>query len=216
MVQIPPPLFIIMQTKEERLKKRKERRVRRKEKIRKAKEEIKKEFKLNAPNILTLLRLILTFFIVYMVFSGYSRISIAMVFAITALTDWFDGIVARRFKQTSFIGARLDQVIDRIFTAVVFLIFLIYALTNNNNDKLLIMLILVVSREIVGLPGIVVRVIRQKDLYEVLYIGKITNWIQGIAFTLIIADFSFALYPAIIAGLVGIYSGFTYLKHSFE
>ncbi len=201
--------------KEEKLMRKAERKKERKEKIRKAKEEIKKEFRLNAPNILTLARLILTFFIVYMIFSGYSRISIAIVFAVTALTDWFDGIIARRFKQTSFIGARLDQVIDRIFTAVVFLVFLIYALTNNN-DKLLIMLILVVSREIVGLPGIVVRVIRQKDLYEVLYIGKITNWIQGIAFTLIIADFSFAIYAAIIAGLIGIYSGFTYLKHSFE
>ena len=53
-------------------------------------------------------------------------------------------------------------------------------------------------------------------MYEVLFIGKVTNWVQGFAFAFIIADFSFAIYFAIVAGLVGIYSGFIYLKHSFE
>lgn len=201
--------------KEGRKGRREERKKRIREKIKKVKEEVKKEFKLNAPNILTLLRLILTFFIVYMIFSNYPKLSIAVVFAITALTDWFDGLIARKFKQTSFIGARLDQVIDRIFTTVVFIALLIYALTNND-DKFLIMLILVVSREIVGLSGIVIRVIRQKDLYEVLFVGKITNWVQGIAFTFVIVGFEFAIYFAAIAGLIGIISGFTYLKHSFE
>lgn len=219
LMKFPPPLFFIMTTEKEKLEKlkRKEaRKKRRKEKIKKVKEELKSEFKLNAPNTITLFRLILTFFIVYMIFSGYSRLSIAIVFAIAALSDALDGFVARKFNQTSSSGGRLDQVIDRIFTVIIVLALVIWAMKENIVDKhFVIMLFLISSREIIGLAGIVIRFVRNKDLYEVRYIGKLVCWFQGVALFFIIAGFSFAIYFAILACGIGIISGFDYLKRSF-
>lgn len=39
-------------------------------------------------------------------------------FAIAAITDWFDGYLARRWKQTSNFGAFLDPVADKLMVAV--------------------------------------------------------------------------------------------------
>lgn len=42
----------------------------------------------------------------------------ALIFAIAAITDWFDGYLARRWKQTSDFGAFLDPVADKLMVAV--------------------------------------------------------------------------------------------------
>ena len=40
------------------------------------------------------------------------------IFAAAAVTDWFDGFLARRWKQTSDFGAFLDPVADKLMVAV--------------------------------------------------------------------------------------------------
>lgn len=42
----------------------------------------------------------------------------AAIFAIAAITDWFDGYLARRWQQTSDFGAFLDPVADKLMVAV--------------------------------------------------------------------------------------------------
>ncbi|MDO4249222.1 MAG: CDP-diacylglycerol--glycerol-3-phosphate 3-phosphatidyltransferase [Neisseria sp.] len=42
----------------------------------------------------------------------------AIIFAAAAVTDWFDGYLARRWKQTSDFGAFLDPVADKLMVAV--------------------------------------------------------------------------------------------------
>ncbi|KLT73188.1 CDP-diacylglycerol--glycerol-3-phosphate 3-phosphatidyltransferase [Neisseria arctica] len=42
----------------------------------------------------------------------------AFIFAAAAITDWFDGFLARRWKQTSDFGAFLDPVADKLMVAV--------------------------------------------------------------------------------------------------
>ncbi len=44
--------------------------------------------------------------------------SAAMIFAVAAVTDWFDGFLARRWQQTSDFGAFLDPVADKLMVAV--------------------------------------------------------------------------------------------------
>jgi len=174
------------------------------------------KFALNAPNMITLSRLILIFVIIYMAFANYPRLAIAIVFGIAAFTDYFDGLVARKFKQTTAMGARLDQVIDRIFTVTIILALILWFSKGGTAGRnSILMLFLISSREIVALPGIIIRVIRAKDLYEVRFIGKITCWFQGFALAFIIAGFSFSIYFAVLACGVGIVSGFDYLKRSF-
>jgi len=42
----------------------------------------------------------------------------AILFAAAAITDWFDGYLARRWGQTSNFGAFLDPVADKLMVAV--------------------------------------------------------------------------------------------------
>jgi CDP-diacylglycerol---glycerol-3-phosphate 3-phosphatidyltransferase len=193
-----------------------------------AEEEISKEILLNVPNTITLLRLVFVFVFVYMLFSNYPRFHILVVFAIAAVTDWFDGFFARKLKQTTKFGAKLDQVIDRIFTGIIVIAIIIYlyarADTPMNNIFLsddynvYALIFLSVSREIIGAPGVLIAFLRKKGTYHVKYIGKVTTFIQSITFGAIILgpilEFPLAVYLSLATCFIGIFSGFDYLKYS--
>jgi len=181
--------------------------------------QIEKEIFLNVPNSLTLLRLILTFVFIYLLFMNYSKLILIIVFAIAALTDWFDGFFARRLNQKTEIGARLDQVIDRVFTIAIVLAIIIYVIINhlhNNLENTLLLLFLICSREIVSTPGVLIGVIRGKDLYKVKYIGKVTTFVQAFALGAIILQVDWAIYLAIPTCIIGIIAGFDYLRYSLS
>ena len=72
------------------------------------------------PNLLTLLRIILipVFVIVFYVEAPWAPYAAALVFGAAAITDWLDGYLARRWGQTSPLGAFLDPVADKLMVAV--------------------------------------------------------------------------------------------------
>lgn len=74
----------------------------------------------NTPNLLTLLRIVLipVFVGVFYVPAPWARFACALVFSVAALTDWLDGYLARRWEQTSSLGAFLDPVADKLMVAV--------------------------------------------------------------------------------------------------
>jgi CDP-diacylglycerol--glycerol-3-phosphate 3-phosphatidyltransferase len=74
----------------------------------------------NIPNLLTLLRIVLipVFVAVFYLPVAWSNIACALVFALAAVTDWFDGYLARRWGQVSPLGAFLDPVADKLMVAV--------------------------------------------------------------------------------------------------
>jgi len=197
-----------------------------KQEIKKAEKEIKDEILLNVPNSITLLRLVLIFVFIYMLFMNYSRVSILVVFSIAALSDWFDGYFARKLNQKTQIGARMDQVIDRVFTGGIVISLMIYLILHSkispenvfliSRTNVFLLLFLSVSREIVGLPGFVVALIRNKDPYQVRYIGKVTTFIQSIALGAIILQVTWAVYIVIPTCIIGIIAGFDYLRYSLS
>ena len=66
------------------------------------------------PNILTSFRIISIPFII--VLFNLNKIELAIIIAIfTAITDCFDGYIARKFKVESEFGAKLDAVSDKFF-----------------------------------------------------------------------------------------------------
>ena len=75
---------------------------------------------MNIPNLLTLLRIALIPVFVATFYAPWSGANIltAFIFAIAAITDWFDGYLARRWHQTSAFGAFLDPVADKLIVAV--------------------------------------------------------------------------------------------------
>lgn len=42
----------------------------------------------------------------------------ALIFLIAAVTDWFDGYLARRWNQSTRFGAFLDPVADKVMVAI--------------------------------------------------------------------------------------------------
>jgi len=74
----------------------------------------------NTPNLLTLLRIFLipVFVAIFYLPLSWARLACAMVFGAAALTDWLDGYLARRWQQTSPLGAFLDPVADKLMVAV--------------------------------------------------------------------------------------------------
>lgn len=71
------------------------------------------------PNILTLLRIVLipVFILVYYLPFTWAPLASAAIFSLAAITDWFDGYLARRLEQTSPFGAFLDPVADKLMVA---------------------------------------------------------------------------------------------------
>lgn len=66
----------------------------------------------------------------------------AFIFAAAAVTDWFDGFLARLWKQTSDFGAFLDPVADKLMVAVALLLLVDIERTN------VIFAIIIIGREI--------------------------------------------------------------------
>jgi CDP-diacylglycerol--glycerol-3-phosphate 3-phosphatidyltransferase len=190
-----------------------------KEESKKIKGEIKEEVLLNVPNSLTILRLLFVFVFIYMLFNHFSKLALIIVFSIAALTDYFDGYFARKLNQTTSIGARMDQVIDRIFTISIVVSLFVFVFLNHEygvRGNIITLLILSISREIIALPGFLINIIRNKDPYKVRFIGKVTTFVQAFALGAIILNVSFAIYPVMITCLIGIVSGFDYLKYSLS
>ncbi len=75
---------------------------------------------MNLPNALTLLRLILVpGFLVAVI---YEKIAAALgIFVWAGITDFLDGYLARRLKQETPLGARLDPVADKLLLNVAFI-----------------------------------------------------------------------------------------------
>ena len=73
----------------------------------------------NAPNILTLLRIVLipVFIATYYLPVAWGPLLTTALFVAAALTDWLDGYLARRLNQTSAFGAFLDPVADKLMVA---------------------------------------------------------------------------------------------------
>ena len=73
----------------------------------------------NAPNLLTLLRIVLIpiFIVAYHLPLAWAPLLATGLFVLAALTDWLDGYLARRLKQASAFGAFLDPVADKLMVA---------------------------------------------------------------------------------------------------
>jgi CDP-diacylglycerol--glycerol-3-phosphate 3-phosphatidyltransferase len=83
------------------------------------------EIQLTLPNQLTLLRILLTPVFVLLLMSGsslYLQLSL-VVFVVAALTDWYDGWIARKMGHSSRWGKFLDPLADKILSSSALLTF---------------------------------------------------------------------------------------------
>lgn len=171
----------------------------------------------NIPNLLTLLRIALipVFVGIFYVPAPWARVACALVFSIAAITDWLDGYLARRWGQTSPLGAFLDPVADKLMVAVA-----------------LVLLVQADPRAILALPAAVIigREITVSALREwmaelgaraqvaVSRVGKFKTTVQMVAIILLIlvppsySVYGFGMVLLYIAAVLTLWSMVLYLR----
>ena len=85
---------------------------------------------MSPPNQLTLLRIILTpaFALLLISDSPINKQIALVVYCLAALTDWYDGWVARRWGYITHWGKFLDPLADKVLTSAAFISFIFFIL----------------------------------------------------------------------------------------
>ncbi|WP_022956337.1 CDP-diacylglycerol--glycerol-3-phosphate 3-phosphatidyltransferase [Perlucidibaca piscinae] len=100
----------------------------------------------NIPNILTVSRVALIPVMLVLAYTDFAwrHETVAFIFALAAITDWFDGYLARSLNQGSAFGRFLDPVADKLMVAAA----LILLVEWHANVWIVIPAIVIISREI--------------------------------------------------------------------
>ena len=148
---------------------------------------------LTLPNVLTLLRIALipVLFVVFWLPFRWVPPVCCTIFTLAALTDWFDGYLARKLNQHSAFGAFLDPVADKLMV-VTALILILVAHQKQLHDSLRIIWLVIPVAIIIG-REIVISALREwmaevgnRAAVKVSGLGKVKTTFQmfAIAFML--------------------------------
>ncbi|ALG66917.1 CDP-diacylglycerol--glycerol-3-phosphate 3-phosphatidyltransferase [Beggiatoa leptomitoformis] len=159
---------------------------------------------MTTPNALTLLRIVLIpLFIGACYLPGtWANELTTFIFALAAITDWFDGYLARRWNQLSAFGAFLDPVADKLMVAVA-LVFLVEA---NPSPWMSIPSAIIIGREItISALREWMAELGQRATVAVSYIGKVKTTAQMLSITLLLYREPLWDFPIYYAGFVLLY-----------
>ena len=145
---------------------------------------------MNIPNILTVIRVLLIPIFVaifYLPWEG-AHLTAAIIFTLAALTDWFDGYLARRLNQLSAFGRFLDPVADKLMVAVA-LVLIVGQYQGQFEITLEIPAAIIIGREIVisALREWMAELGQSKSV-AVSFLGKIKTTFQMLALILLLAE----------------------------
>jgi CDP-diacylglycerol--glycerol-3-phosphate 3-phosphatidyltransferase len=173
----------------------------------------------NIPNSLTLFRIILipVFVLVFYAPFGWSNLLSTAIFGIAALTDWLDGYLARRLKQSSVFGAFLDPVADKLMVAVA----LVVLVQDNPTILFTIPSAIIIGREIaISALREWMSEIGERTKVAVSIIGKIKTTAQMVAILLLLYKIPLGIFPThdigmfllYIAAILTLWSMVAYIK----
>jgi len=171
------------------------------------------------PNILTISRIIITLFVIYLIFRRAKIEIIVPIFAVGALTDFFDGLLARKYKWKSEFGRKADMLADRFLwvgTALAF--FVSYGLGGELDWNHYLQLMFIMTREIISAPFAIAAFFTGKQIPKVRIIAKVVTFIQGFALPSLMLSiyypiFLYLSWPlSIVLAVIGFKSAIFYLK----
>ena len=183
--------------------------------------------KLNIPIVLTWLRIAAIPLFVAVLYideawltSHQANIVATVIFIAAAITDWFDGYLARRFNQTSAFGAFLDPVADKLMVAAALIVLVELGRTDA------IVALIIIGREITisALREWMAQLGQAKSV-AVSMLGKIKTVSQLVAIPFLLYDgVLFGVIDCRIAGrifiwvaaVLTVWSMFYYLKAAFS
>jgi cardiolipin synthase len=181
---------------------------------------------LNIPILLTWLRVALIPLIVGVFYLPDSWLSLfekgvasSIIFIVAALTDWFDGFLARRWNETSAFGAFLDPVADKLMVAGALLVLVEF------RDVNAVLAFIIIGREITisALREWMAQIGASKSV-AVSSIGKIKTGAQMVAIPMLLyhENFSSLINTRIwgqallfIAAVLTVWSMFYYLRKAW-
>jgi len=146
-------------------------------------------------------------------------LSATIVFIVAAITDWFDGYLARRWNQTSAFGAFLDPVADKLMVAGALLVLVQLDRVNA------VLAFIIIGREITisALREWMAEIGARKSV-AVSSLGKIKTAAQmvaipmllfhGVVFNAIETDL-WGAWLLLIAGVLTVWSMFYYLRRAW-
>ena len=138
----------------------------------------------NLINLITIIRIILAPVILFFLIIG-NYLMCTMLFFIAGLTDYLDGLVARKSNQITSLGALLDLLADKLLVCLV----LIWCAFLSYSIWIIIPVLMILSRELI------ISSIRQflvektgENPIKVTYIAKSKTTIQMIAISFLILN----------------------------
>jgi len=136
---------------------------------------------LNLPNVLTILRIILTVLFIYLFCQNGlgSRLFALIVFTLASLTDYFDGYLARKYDLITPFGKLMDPIADKFLILSAFFIFMQLQLIATW------MFIAIFAREVI-VTGLRLAAVRRGIALAAEGAGKLKTVLQIVAVYLII------------------------------
>lgn len=157
-------------------------------------------FPLTIPNLITLGRILLVPLVVWAIGSN-AMLTAFILFLIAGVSDAVDGLIAKKFGQTSELGAYLDPLADKA------LIVSIYVSLNVADAIPRWLVILVVSRDIMIVGAVILsRIVGKPITVKPLLVSKLNTVAQILfaGFVLASLGFNFAMEPLRIALMISV------------
>ena len=136
---------------------------------------------MNLPNLLTLIRIILTPLLVILLIDG-KFVEALIVFTIAGITDGLDGLIARWMRQKTRIGAILDPIADKLLLTSSYVTLAVIGLLPGW------LAVTVISRDVIIVFGVLILFVFQGGVeIHPSVLGKITTVAQlGTIFMLLV------------------------------
>lgn len=168
------------------------------------------------PNFLTILRIFLAFLLLCImlygdilfqapIHSSWINYFSTLLFCIASITDFFDGLIARKFSIISTFGEIFDPLADKLLMLSAFIGLLVLDRVNAWA------VFLILSREFF-ITGLRVVAVSKGINVAASNLGKYKTGFQITAIALLLMDYSFASYVLWLAVFITIYSGYDYVK----
>jgi CDP-diacylglycerol--glycerol-3-phosphate 3-phosphatidyltransferase len=177
------------------------------------------EFLKSLPNKLTLARIAAIPILLLLFPLKISKLNVfcAVIFALAAMTDYFDGYLARKYQSVTPLGALLDPIADKMLIAASLL------LLAANGVIPAFVAALMICRDI-GINGIRLMAMEQGRTIKVSEFGKWKTFIQSIAIFCLMVDQPLFGLPFRLVGMLtlwialglSLYSGWQYATGYLE
>ena len=171
------------------------------------------------PNLLSVIRLITIPIFAWLALVPEQDAVAALVLALGSITDYFDGMLARRWDQVTRLGQLLDPIADRLSTVTVLVVFLVRGIVPLWFVALLVLRDVVLTVQMAqlkgrGVTGLPVNWVGKAATFNLMLSFPLLLWgagaTSGLELLVRSVGWAFALWGA---GLY-LYSGWLYLRQA--